>query len=232
MNPEEELQLLNELLDELTAGIREMLISGEKLSDEFQSQLADEISFTMDRITELNEIIQDAQAQEQQERANERGIEQAHEYPAGVDLLWILSGGQPEAFIQYLQTYPNDAYNTISRNPSYLHSLINKMEQLFPQGEPQSIDGVPKAPLNSSNIWGFKYNPKTKRLLVRFQGGSTYGYEGVPLEIFNIFSNGAIPAKTTGRNQYGEWWRGKMPSLGAAFYELIRLGGFPYQRLN
>jgi hypothetical protein len=59
-----------------------------------------------------------------------------------------------------------------------------------------------------------------------------YGYEGVPPQIFRVFQAGAIPAKTDGQNEYGSWWVGKRPSLGASFYELIKKGGYPYQKLK
>lgn len=47
-----------------------------------------------------------------------------------------------------------------------------------------------------------------------------------------FFSNGAVPAKTSGQNEHGRWWVGKNPSLGAAFSALIRQGGYQYERLN
>jgi hypothetical protein len=102
----------------------------------------------------------------------------------------------------------------------------------MPPSAPAEQDSIPKADLNSSNIYGFSYDPKSKSLYVRFQGGNVYGYEGVPPQIFRVFQAGAIPAKTDGQNEYGSWWVGKRPSLGASFYELIKKGGYPYQKLK
>ncbi len=152
--------------------------------------------------------------------------------PAGADLLWILSGGQPEAFVNYLTNFPNPALNAIVRNPAQLTQLVERLEREMPKGAPASQDGIEHAPLQSSNIYGFKYDPKSGKLLVRFNSGSVYGYEGVPPFVFKIFQNGAIPAKTTGQNSFGKWWKGKIPSLGASFHELIKLGGYPYKRLS
>lgn len=152
--------------------------------------------------------------------------------PPGANLLWILSGGNPEAFVQYLSNFPNAGLNAIVRNPSQLKQLISRFEREMPRGEPAVSDSIPHAPLQSSNIWGFQYNPKNGDLFVRFNGGSVYGYEGVPLSIFKIFQSGAIPAKTSGQNSFGRWWKGKTPSLGASFHSLIKLAGYPYQKLK
>lgn len=150
----------------------------------------------------------------------------------GADLLWILSGSKPEVFVNYLNTFPDPALNALAKNPTQLQQVIERLSQEMPAGAPQQTDGVPKADINSSNIYGFQYSPKSGKLLVRFQGGSVYGYDGIPPAIFQIFQAGAIPAKTNGKNQYGRWWRGKNPSLGAAFHQLIKLGNFPYQKIK
>jgi KTSC domain-containing protein len=126
-----------------------------------------------------------------------------------------------------------------------LAELINAASQRLsqieqePQG-PTSLssrnDLTPAMP--SSNVEGFAYDDKTGRLLIRFLGkhpnrnGPIYGYSGVPPNIFEIFRRGAIPAKTDGKNKWGQWWRGKYPSIGAAMYHLIRAGNYPYARLS
>jgi KTSC domain len=151
--------------------------------------------------------------------------------PQGTDLLWHLSNGDPSAFVSYLRTVPDPALNSLLKDPTQLQNIIQKFSQQFPPDQPQQIGGIEKAPLHSSNIWGFNYDPKSGGLNVRFNGGSTYHYDNVPPYIFNVFQRGAVPAKTTGQNQYGKWWQGKNPSLGAAFYELIRSGPYPYERV-
>jgi len=67
---------------------------------------------------------------------------------------------------------------------------------------------------------------------VRFQGGAEYEYDGVPTNIYRAFSQGNAAAKTDGQNQYGKWWQGKNPSMGAAMNQYIKQGGFNYRRLN
>jgi hypothetical protein len=97
---------------------------------------------------------------------------------------------------------------------------------------------TPESPFASSNVNSFGYDPKNQKLFVKFQGkypaqnGPVYSYGGVPQNIFDIFRKGAIPAKTNGHNAWGEWFKGKTPSLGAAMHWLIKGGGFPYQKLS
>lgn len=110
----------------------------------------------------------------------------------------------------------------------------NPVEGLQPnQQQPELASGGP-----SSNVHSFGYDDKTGRLLVKFQGnypqenGPVYAYGGVPKEIFDLFQKGAVPARTDGKNKWGQWWKGKVPSLGASLYTLIKNGPYPYQRLG
>jgi len=111
----------------------------------------------------------------------------------------------------------------------------NPVEGLSPNSpqEPQLSSGGP-----SSNIHSFGYDNKNGRLLVKFQGdypqenGPVYAYEGVPQQIFDLFRRGAIPARTDGKNKWGRWWKGKVPSLGASLFTLIKNQGYPYQKLT
>lgn len=57
MNPQEEIQILEQLLNELLAGIQDILLSGEILSDDFQGMLAQEIEATLNRIDELRAVV-------------------------------------------------------------------------------------------------------------------------------------------------------------------------------
>jgi hypothetical protein len=147
-------------------------------------------------------------------------------------LLWMLSGSDPSTFTQYLRTFPDPAFKAIQQNPYRLQQVVTYLQHHAPQPAPESAGGIEKAPLQSSNIYGFRYDPKTGKLLVRFQEGAVYSYEGVPPYVFKVFQEGAVPAKTTGHNKFGAWWTGKSPSAGASFYAMIREGGFPYQRIS
>lgn len=152
--------------------------------------------------------------------------------PMGTELLWILAGGREDAFVNYLRTFPDPTFNSLLQNPAQLQQVIDDLARRYPEGIHLEEDGIPHAPLMSSNIYGFRYDPKSGRLLVRFNSGSVYGYDNVPRGVFNIFQQGAVPARTNGQNRFGRWWQGKIPSLGAAFYQMIRQGNYPYQRLN
>lgn len=103
---------------------------------------------------------------------------------------------------------------------------------------PTGGDQVPPAPHPSSNIHSFGYDEKNGNLMVKFQGdypqdnGSVYSYSGVPKNIFDLFKVGAIPARTNGKNAWGRWWKGKVPSLGASLYTLIKTQGYPYKKVG
>ncbi len=107
------------------------------------------------------------------------------------------------------------------------------VEALQPRPEPVLQQGMP-----SSNVGDFGYDDETGRLLVRFLGdypdrnGPIYAYEGVPKVIFDLFQSGAVPARSDGENKWGKWWKGKVPSLGASMFTLIKSGNYPYQRLS
>lgn len=121
-----------------------------------------------------------------------------------------------------------------------LQQLLGKIEQLEsteapiqPTQQPPIAQGMP-----SSNVEGFAYDDKNNRLFVRFLGdypnrnGPVYAYDDVPEVIFNLFRSGSVPARTDGKNKWGQWWKGKIPSLGASLYTLIKNGGYAYQRLT
>jgi len=129
-----------------------------------------------------------------------------------------------------------------------LGEMLQNILQIIEQnGEENLLERIPsnigqeaslEPSMPSSNVEGFAYDDKNGRLLVRFLGkypdrnGSIYAYEGVPSNIFEIFRKGAVPAKTDGKNKWGQWWKGKYPSMGAAMYHVIRAGGFPYKKLK
>lgn len=122
-----------------------------------------------------------------------------------------------------------------------LETLVNAIDQMGGQpvtnltpttSEPPIEQGMP-----SSNVEGFAYDKNTGRLFVRFLGkhpnrnGPIYQYEGVPRRIFELFQKGAVPARTDGKNKWGRWWKGKVPSIGASLYTLIKTQNYPYQRV-
>lgn len=111
----------------------------------------------------------------------------------------------------------------------------------IPPASPPTGDNVPPldaAPHPSSNISKFRYDPQSKKLFVQFLGkhpnpnGPVYSYQGVPENIFKIFQRGAVGPRTSGKNKWHTWKQDKLPSHGAAMYQLIREGGYPYERVT
>jgi hypothetical protein len=128
-----------------------------------------------------------------------------------------------------------------------MEQAAKRIQQLRQEEQQTPTDGLSpsqpqepelSSPMQSSNVHSFGYDDKTGRLLVKFQGdypqenGPIYGYSGVPKNIFNLFRQGAIPARTTGKNAWGRWWKGKNPSLGSSLYTLVKNGGYQYQKLS
>lgn len=103
---------------------------------------------------------------------------------------------------------------------------------------PVATPPLDEAPFPSSNVNAFKYDPRKKRLFVKFMGkdsansGPTYRYEGVPSFIYEVFRRGAVGPKTSGRNQYHAWQKNVMPSLGAAMHWLVKNGGYPATQVS
>lgn len=120
-----------------------------------------------------------------------------------------------------------------------LQSILQIIQE---QGQQEAPIPTPQQPLTeampSSNVEGFAYDDKTGKLLVRFLGkhpnrnGAVYAYSGVPRVIFDLFQRGAVPASTNGQNKWGKWWKGKKPSVGSALHHLIKIQGYPYNRLS
>lgn len=86
-------------------------------------------------------------------------------------------------------------------------------------------------PAESAVIRRTEYLPDEKKLVVVFNKGSVYEYENVPEDKYKELLASATPAKTEGQNEYGAWWVGKNPSLGATFNSLIKNGGYVYNKV-
>ncbi len=218
------------------------------MNEEKINKIKDNLRQLMSQITEIGEeppefiqdlllkVMEKAKSQIQQLKQEEQ--QQPPEAPNqplvsnDATLLWILSGQQPQAFISYLRTYPTPDTQALLNNPVQLNATIEQLSRMMPQGEQPSIHGIQQADLNSSNIWGTAYDPKTGKMKVRFQGGSEYEYDGVPMNIYNAFAKGNASAKTKGKNRYGEWWPNKNPSMGAAMNQYIKAGGFNYRKIR
>lgn len=216
----EQIEELENILDMIIRGVQEALQNSEVLSEELQMQIAQEITTLTQEIDQLYE-----------ESKNQAP---SPEQPISPDaqLLWILAGQQEQAFISYLRDYPTPRTKALLNNPTALSHTIDQLSRMMPQGHQPVIDGIQHSDLNSSNIWGTAYDPRTGKMKVRFQGGSEYEYDGVPQNIYRAFAKGNASAKTKGKNQYGEWWPNKNPSLGAAMNQYIKAGGFNYRKIR
>jgi len=146
--------------------------------------------------------------------------------------LWALARGNPDVFTAYARSYPNEELQRIAANPAQLNLLMNQINNTQTEVLGSPVDGIPQAPLKSSNIFGTRYDRLQKSLRVRFQDGSVYKYSGVPEIVNDLFAKGAGTCRTSGRNKHGFWFKNKNPSMGAAFYNLIKLGRYPYQKIK
>jgi len=220
-------QRIQQIKDQIKELVNQITSIGEEPPEFIQDMLLQVIERAQNQI---NELRQQTETQEQPpEEPPQVGGPQIH---PDLQLLWILSGQQEQAFISYLRTFPSQITQELLNNPTRLSQVIGQLNQLMPQGQPPFINGIQHSDLNSSNIWGTAYDPKSGKMKVRFQGGSEYEYDGVPANIYRAFTQGNAAARTDGRNQYGRWWRGKNPSMGAAMNQYIKAGGFPYRRIR
>jgi len=107
-----------------------------------------------------------------------------------------------------------------------------------PTPTPIHTEEIPEAPYPSSNIAGFKYDPKNKRMFVQFldkypnRNGPKYVYENVDPFIYDVIKKGAVAPKTSGSNKYHTWYKDISPSLGASVYHLLKMGNYRYQRIG
>lgn len=115
------------------------------------------------------------------------------------------------------------------------NKFLDEQEKLDKEGKfkpsEKSKDSL-QADLKSSVIRFTDYNASDSIAKVVFNNGHTYIYKDVPLESYQKMVSGQTPAKTSGENQWGMWWVGKNPSLGAAFNEHIKKPGFAYKRIG
>lgn len=215
-----------EQIDQIKSALREVvqLLSqrGQPLSKEMQAMLSQVMEHAATRIQALRS------------QPNTGSVQT--EIPQGADLLWILSNGDVNAFVNYLRTYPGEGLRELSGNPGQLANIITRFQEQNPGQEPSiAPDGIPNTQFPSSNVAGMRYDPTSKKLLVKFHGEKkepVYQYDGVPPQIFQILKHGNAFAQTKGKNKWGEWWPMKNPSIGASVNQYLKAGGYPYQRLS
>lgn len=82
----------------------------------------------------------------------------------------------------------------------------------------------------SSNVDRILYNDETKEMVIKFNNGRFYTYYDVDFEEFNGVLTGDAVCRTSGDSQWGSWFVGKTPSVGAAVYEYLVRSGKTYRR--
>lgn len=87
--------------------------------------------------------------------------------------------------------------------------------------------------VRSSNVKSYRYDTEMETLIIEFNDGSKYLYEFMPFSTFEKIAKGDATCRTTGENQYGKWFEGKSPSVGAAIWKYIIEGSekFPYTKM-
>lgn len=214
-------------MDELLQLLIQFMEQIEDNFDQLDDAEAEEISeFLIESFTILEQL--------QKQRLQETPEVQSS-IPQGAELLWILSGQQPNAFVDYLRTYPGEGLKELAANPTRLAQIIQRLQAESPQ-EQLGVDahGIEDTQFPSSNVAGMKYDPKSGKLLVKFHGDNgepIYQYDSVPPQIFELLQHGNAFAQTKGKNKWGEWWPMKNPSIGAALNQWIKKAGYPYQRI-
>lgn len=139
------------------------------------------------------------------------------------DLLSVLTAQIPEE--QKKQILISSGYR-----PEEAARLVEsgaKQEQL-----PQAQSSFKKWRSNpeSSNVDKIMFNDEINELVIKFNDGSIYTYNGVDFNIFREIFEGNGICKTEGSNRWGEWYVGKTPSVGAAVYEILVNGGYDYKK--
>ena len=82
----------------------------------------------------------------------------------------------------------------------------------------------------SANVRRIVYNDESKEMVIQFQDKSIYTYFEVPFETFLNVSGGKATCITTGENEFGKWFVGKNPSVGAAVWKYLRDSNIRYKR--
>lgn len=83
---------------------------------------------------------------------------------------------------------------------------------------------------DSSNVDKIMYNDETYELVIKFNDGEIYTYTSVDFDMFKDVFQGNASCVSDDESGQGRWWVGKTPSVGAAVYKILTVGGVPYTR--
>jgi hypothetical protein len=84
----------------------------------------------------------------------------------------------------------------------------------------------------SSNVDSYRYNDVSGELILTFNDGSRYRYYQIDKDDFESIVLGDAECITEGENEYGRWYIGKSPSVGAAVWQYLIDKGVRYQKLT
>jgi hypothetical protein len=73
----------------------------------------------------------------------------------------------------------------------------------------------------SSNVAGYRYNTNNGTLVITFNNGSEYEYFAVDFQEYEDIVLGDAVCVTEGSNDFGSWFVGKTPSVGAAVHKYL-----------
>jgi len=84
----------------------------------------------------------------------------------------------------------------------------------------------------SSNVQSYRYNDVSGELILTFNDGSRYRYYQIDKDDFESIVLGDAECITEGENEYGRWFIGKSPSVGAAVWQYLIDRAIRYQKLT
>jgi hypothetical protein len=84
----------------------------------------------------------------------------------------------------------------------------------------------------SSNVASYRWNSTNSTLILTFHDGSRYKYYTIDREEFENIILGDAQCITSGENEFGRWFEGKSPSVGAAVWEYLRDTNIRFEKLS
>ncbi len=124
-------------------------------------------------------------------------------------------------------------YVYTTNNPSSKTRARNKARK---QGIAEIISGfefeIVEGRVTSSNVKSYAYDSIKLELYITFNDNSTYRYDNITIQEFFEIRNGEASCITEGSNQYGSWYVGKTPSVGAAVYKYLVRANVPFQKVG
>jgi len=85
--------------------------------------------------------------------------------------------------------------------------------------------------VDSSNVDGLQYDTEKEELEIYFHEGEQYRYYGIDYDTFERVWKGKAACITEGETQYGSWFIGKTPSVGAALHKFLIKTGKKYEKI-